>query len=307
MTLTKSDNMKLKWMTSKLSDYLVKNVKLYRMVDTIIHYDFFSFLVKKKDYKITINDNIMNVRVFFPKKKYKTKKAIIYYHGGGFVSGGINSYSRLCRRIVKDFNSIVILPEYRLAPEYKFPIPLNDAYMFFENLVQNDILNLHLEKYILMGDFTGANICVGVSYLANNNKLNISKQILLYPMTNYKYEDYKIFKSLTTYKTGYGLTVDKMNSFIDYYLPSNDERRNPLFAPLLYKNLKHQPKTLIVTAASDLLRDEGEAFKEKLKEDKVVVRYKCIDNAYHGFYNKKFNNKAISEANKIIEKFLHEK
>lgn len=299
--------MRTKKITSKLSDYLVKNVRLYRFINNIFHYDFFSFLGKKKDYKVMINDNLMNVRVFFPKKKYKTKKAIIYYHGGGFVSGGIKSYSKLCRRIAKDLNKIVILPEYRLAPEYKFPIPLNDAYMFFENLVQNDILNLHLEKYILMGDFTGANICIGVSYLADNNNLSISKQILLYPMTNYKYEDYKIFKSLTTYKSGYGLTVDKMNTFIDYYLSSSDDKRNPLFAPMLHKCVKQQPKTLVLTASYDLLRDEGEAFKEKLREDKVVVRYKCINNTYHGFYNKRFNSRAIGEANKIIEKFLHEK
>lgn len=209
---------------------------------------------------------------------------IIYYHGGGWVLNSIETSDASCRLLAEQTKSIVVSVDYRLAPEYKFPTPVFDAYDAFLWTVE------HLKEWngvesqiVVAGDSAGANLATVVTLL--NKKMNgpyISAQILLYPVTDLSFNT----SSYEQFKTGYGLEKKDMEWFKNYYLNDESEIDNPYISPLKSDDVSHLPQALIIVAENDVLRDEGIAYANKLLSMNVKVEQHIAKGLVHSYFTK---------------------
>ncbi len=209
---------------------------------------------------------------------------IVYYHGGGWVLNNIDTCHESCQLLSLKTNSIVISVNYRLAPEYKFPIPVYDAYDSFRWTYNNaKLINGMTDKITVMGDSAGANLATVVTII--NKELQgpkINCQILLYPVTDLSYDS----PSYEQFKVGFGLEKKDMEWFGDYYLNDESEKVNPYVAPLRAKDLSKLPPACIIVAENDVLRDEGIAYGKRLKEEGVSIDLHIADGLVHSFFTK---------------------
>ena len=240
---------------------------------------------KTWDHTIQSGDHQIPVRVFFPFKE-GIYPMLIFFHGGGFVTGNIDSYSKMCTRLANRMGHIVLSVDYSLAPEHPYPQGLEDCYAVVKEIVSNTLLfNYPVDKITLMGDSAGANLAAAVSLLARDRgEFKVDQQILLYPAVYNDYTDNSPFLSVIENGKDYLLTQTRMTNYLKLYVNSPEDLKSPYVAPLLAEDLSHQPRTLIITAEYDLLRDEGKAYGERLKEAGCEVDYYEISNAIHGFF-----------------------
>ncbi len=254
-----------------------------------------------------ILDREIPVRVFRPKKG-GLPKAIIFYHGGGWVTGDIDTYTKICAYMARQTKHTVVSVNYRLAPENPFPAALEDCY-FVTREIFNDpcLISCALEDITLAGDSAGGNLAAVVSLMARDRgEFRPSRQILIYPATYYDHSDKSPFPSVRKYGDSYLLTAEKIQNYMDMYISNEEDKHNPYVAPILAEDLSNQPKTLIVTAEYDPLRDEGEAYGKKLKEfhnDVIICR---IEEALHGFLAFSKRSRPVIKCYEIIHNFLYD-
>lgn len=208
---------------------------------------------------------------------------IIYYHGGGWVLNDLNTCHESCSYLANQTNHIVVSVEYRLAPEFKFPIPVNDAYDAFLWLRAHAAqLNGNVQNISVSGDSAGGNLAIAVCQLAASEpeKLPIHAQILLYPVTDLSFNSnsYKLFEK------GFGLDLDVMQWFGNYYVSQQQDTKNPLVAPLQLTNFSQFPPTLIFAAENDVLRDEALHFAKNLKEHHVPTTAIIMEGIVHSYF-----------------------
>ncbi|MCD8315925.1 MAG: alpha/beta hydrolase [Eggerthellaceae bacterium] len=215
---------------------------------------------------------------------------ILFFHGGGWANGDVHYYSRVCAAMAKTLERRVVSVEYRRSPEHKFPQALHDCYDVFAELYEGKLLNdVNPDHLVLFGDSAGGNLAAAVSLIAQDNgRFMPSAQILLYPAT---WPDHNpetvIFDSVREYGTDYMLTARDLMSYQEMYVSSPKDYENPYMAPLLREDLAGQPRTLIITAEYCPLRDEGEAYGERLIDDggaeAEVAIYRMKD-VIHGYF-----------------------
>lgn len=206
---------------------------------------------------------------------------IVYYHGGGWVLNDLNTCHVSCSLLGEKAEAIVVSVEYRLAPEFKFPTPLLDAYDAFL-AVKKGTLGLHAKDRIsVAGDSAGANLATVVAQLARKDELLIDSQILLYPVTDLSYES----GSYNTYGEGFGLDKVVMKWFGDYYIRTKEDAKNPLVAPV-HAELAGLPRAYVLVAENDVLRDEGLAYAKKLEQSGVLVKQSIASGLVHSFFTK---------------------
>jgi acetyl esterase len=224
----------------------------------------------------------ISVRVYQPSDS-KNLKTIVFYHGGGFVLRNIDSHDDLCRRIAKKSNALVISVGYRLAPEHKFPIPVNDCYDALLWAAQNSQRwNGNAEDLNVMGDSAGGNLATVTSILARDeNGPKISKQVLIYPAVDARLNH----PSIDKFKDGYLLTKNMMHWFVDHYAKTPEDKFNPLMSPLLTENLANLPQAFVITSDHDPLKDEGKLYYEKLIAVGNKAVFKEYQNTIHAFAN----------------------
>jgi acetyl esterase len=208
---------------------------------------------------------------------------IVFFHGGGFVVGDLESHDYVCRHLCKQNQAVVIAVDYRLAPEFKFPFALEDAYDATK-WVQNNIteINGNKEKIIVMGDSAGGNLAAGVSIQARDlGELKIAGQILIYPWVDatFNHPSYK------ENGEGYLLTQKNLDFFDLQYVPNGVEKKDPTLSPIFTKDFKNLPIAFIATAQYDPLRDEGYEYAKLLKKEGVQTQYIEYKNMVHGFFN----------------------
>lgn len=259
------------------------------------------------DHEVNIGDHKIPVRIFFPSKE-GIYPLLIFFHGGGFVTGNINSYSKVCTHMANLTKHIVLSVDYRLAPEHPFPAGLEDCYAVVKEVMASTLLFNHvIEDITLIGDSAGANLAAAVSLLARDRgAFKISKQILLYPSTYNDHSDASPYPSVKENGYDYLLTQKRMKDYIDLYIRNKADLQNPYVAPLLAKDFANQPDTLIITAEYDLLRDEGEAYGEKLRAAGNKVQIHRIPDAIHGFISLSPIFNEVKECYAIINRFLKE-
>ena len=206
---------------------------------------------------------------------------IIFFHGGGFVMGDLDSHDLLCKHLVKKSECKLIAVDYCLAPEYKFPCSLEDSINAVKYIFKNKKeIKFDINKVIVCGDSAGGNLALIISILSKEQKLpKIRGQILFYPWV-----DFTMSRPSMSIKLN-GLIVKKstLDYFADHYLNDNDDITNWKISPLLYSDFYKMPITYIYGAGLDPLVDEGYALMKRLKSFKNEVYYKVYEGQMHAF------------------------
>ena len=207
---------------------------------------------------------------------------LIYYHGGGWVIGSIDEYDTLARKLAERTSCSVVLVEYRLAPEHRYPTAVDDSYAALQ-WVGSHVSDIAREEVplILAGDSAGGNLAAVMATRARDrNGPSVALQVLIYPVTDANFDR----PSYTDPENELMLTRDSMIWFWDHYLPEYSRRSEPDASPIHCKNLLGLPPAVILTAEHDVLRDEGEAYARRLQEAQVPTDLKRYPGQAHGFF-----------------------
>lgn len=235
-----------------------------------------------EDKKIKTGDSEIRIRIY---QQRPWSPVMIYFHGGGFVFGDIETYDPICRRVARISDATVVSVDYRLAPEYKFPCAVEDAYNALKFVVENaKDIRVDADKIVVAGDSAGGNLAAAVSILCRDKgKGWIKKQVLIYPVLNFLAPT----PSLLYFRDGYGLLSSQlMEWFTKQYLRDDKDKLNPLASPIIAK-LNDLPPALIITAEYDPLRDEGEMYGTLMRKhgsEASVVRYNGVVHGFMNFY-----------------------
>ena len=252
------------------------------------------------DELITMRDNEeITVRIYKPKTTKKLP-VIVYYHGGGWVINDINTSHESCVQLAHKTQHIVISVNYRLAPEFKFPVPVNDCYDAFKWVKANIEQLGALDQVSVAGDSAGGNLATVVAIQATKEGIHVTSQILLYPVTELNYCSI----SYSTFGSGFGLDRDVMQWFGHHYLNQAVEAIHPLVSPL-FADVTGLPKTLIIAVEHDVLRDEAIAYARKLEKNNIPVQLHIAKGLVHSYFtNNDIFGKEIATTIDYIEKFL---
>lgn len=206
---------------------------------------------------------------------------LVYFHGGGWVIGSIDTHDPICRTLANAAGCITVSVEYRLAPEHKFPAAAEDAYAATEWVAANAAeIGGRPDAVAVAGDSAGGNLAAVVCQMAQEKGTPaIVYQALVYPITDCTLDN----GSYIDNANGYLLTKDAMEWFWGLYVENEADRTDPLVSPLRAKDVSGLPPALVVTAEFDPLRDEGEAYAARLKEAGVPVVATRYDGMTHGF------------------------
>ncbi len=227
---------------------------------------------------------------------------IVFFHGGGFVIRDLDSHDNSCRRLARDNKAIVVSVDYRLAPEYKFPIPHQDSYDATVWVSDNaESINGDASRLVVMGDSAGGNLATVVAQIARDeNGPKICHQVLIYPTTDARLNH----PSIDTFSEGYLLTKPMIHWFSNHYKSSKEDIYNPLMSPILCRDLSNMPPTFIITAEFDPLKDEGIAYAHRLKQAGVEVRHTDYTGLVHAFFNMPKLHKSCLRAYEEIKEVL---
>lgn len=287
---------------------LKKNYKVVRRIINITHPHYTRPFYKAWNHKVFFEDHEIPVRIFSAEKEVK-KPILLFFHGGGWVTGNINSYNKVCAYMAKLTKHTVVSVDYRLAPEYRFPAAPEDCYYVAKEIFLHSekLFGIKQDQITLIGDSAGGNLAAVVSLMARDRgEFLPKKQILIYPSTNNDFTENTPFPSVIENGTDYILTRKKLCDYMELYQSSEEDRKNPYFAPMLAENLYHQPSTLVITAEFDPLRDEGEAYAKRLSEYGNEVRLHRVIDGVHGFFSLTPRWSMILECYDWINKFLSE-
>lgn len=213
----------------------------------------------------------------------KTLPTLIYYHGGGFVIGTIETHDSTCRRMCNISGCQVISIEYRLAPEHPFPAPVDDAVAAFRHVAANAAqFDTQADKLAVGGDSAGGNLAAVVCQVQKQSGGQMpSFQLLIYPATDNHTES----ASRKQFADGYFLTAPLMKWFFDHYAPKGIDRTDPRISPLFAKDLSGLPPAFVLTAGFDPLRDEGKEYADRLMQAGIKVTYTNYPGTIHGFFS----------------------
>lgn len=283
-----------------------KSYPLQRRVINATHKHLMRPLYHIWDHKIAAEDHDIPVRIFSP-EIVGVFPLLIFFHGGGWVTGNIDSYDKVCANLAKHTMRTVVSVDYRLAPEYKFPAGLEDCYLATQEIFEfAPALGGDRDDITLIGDSAGGNLAAAVSLLARDRGGQMPKrQILLYPATFNDHTETSVFDSVRENGTDYLLTSKRVSDFMELYKSSDEDLKNPYFAPLLMEDLKNQPDTLIITAEYDPLRDEGEAYGERLAAAGNRVEIQRLSDALHGFMSLSPRYEHVKQSYFFINRFLN--
>ena len=224
------------------------------------------------------------VRIYAADADAENYGVIVYFHGGAFFSGSLNTHDHVARALAKETGKKVISVGYSLAPEATFPTAIQECYGVVRWVVQHaEDLKWDEQTLALAGDSSGGNFVAAVTFLAHDDEFDrITHQILYYPSVDLDFDKSR-WPSLTENEAGYGLEYNGLAPFNSFYIDGGANPADPLVSPIKRQDLSGLPEALVITATYDPLRDEGIAYADKLADAGVTVRHINIPNANHGF------------------------
>lgn len=249
------------------------------------------------------------MRIYFPDDLRKDEKlpCLIYLHGGCWVFGSINSCSGFCMELVKQSRVIVVALDYSLAPTNPYPAALEDIMQCTDYLFSHaKELNIDSENISLGGDSAGGNIAIVASVQRNQKgKKNYASLIAFYPVTKAWNDKSSSWKAYEKHSGLEGILMDIGNKVYT----GNNKATNPEISPAMYedKDLKTLPKTLIVAADRDILKDQGREFYERIDKLGVDARYIVLPYTYHLFITVKGQEEAFNTSVKLSGELLNER
>ena len=290
-------------------------VEASRRLADIKKLDAMRIFFKTLDTKVYNGNHEGPIRLYFPSEEAMSGEPVegekypvlLFFHGGGWVTESVENYDRVCSRMAQSTGHIVMSVEYRLAPEYRFPVPLEDCYAAAKALYTGHlVLPADPDRITIIGDSAGGNLAAAVCLKARDTgDFAPKKQILIYPAVSNCYTKKSPYKSVQENGQDYLLTAVKMEDYLKLYESSTEDRQNPYFAPILAKDLSHMPETLILTAEFDPLRDEGEEYGKRLKKANNYVEIHRIPDALHGYFALGIRFLHVQESVEIMNCFLN--
>jgi len=222
----------------------------------------------------------VRARVYRPVETDEPSPALVYFHGGGWVIGDLDTHDGIARAFAKRTPCVVVSVDYRRAPEHRFPAPLEDAWAATAWVSEHaEQLKLDPMRIGVGGDSAGGTLAAVVARRARDYGIAIALQLLLYPVTNHAFDT----PSYSYFSEGYGLTRAGMAWFWEQYLGENGNGEDPDAAPAKLTDLRRLPRAIVVTAECDVLRDEAEAYAQRLFLATVETEGYRYDGMVHGF------------------------
>ena len=221
------------------------------------------------------------IRVYMPQAP-APRPVLVYFHGGGWTIGNVDITDRPCRALAHATGGVVVSVEYRMAPEDKFPAALDDCYAVTRWAAEHAAeLGADPDRLVVIGDSAGGNLAAAVALLAREQGTpTIAYQVLIYPVTDHGCG----WPSYSENADGYLLTRATMHWFWSHYLSNADEGQDWRASPLRASDFSNLPPALIATCEFDPLRDEGEAYGERLLAAGVPTKVHRFDGMIHGFF-----------------------
>lgn len=235
------------------------------------------------------------MRMYRPFEGGAPLPALVYFHGGGWVIGDLDTHDTLCRQLANTSGCVIVSVDYRLAPEHPFPAAVDDCiaatYWIHDHATE---LGVDASRLAVGGDSAGGNLAAVVALAARDaGDLPLVYQLLIYPATDNR----RIAPSHTRNGEGYLLTRDTIRYFHDHYIPNEADDQDWRASPLLHPDLSRLPPALILTAGYDPLRDEGLMYAQALSEAGNTATQLCFERQIHGFITM---GRVIDEANAAV-------
>jgi acetyl esterase len=243
------------------------------------------------------------IRMYIPENSTGLFGGLVYFHGGGWVFGHIDSYDAQMVSIAKYTNSVAVSINYQKAPEHKFPTPHDDCYAALQWLWDNAEKHfVDRNKIGVGGDSAGGNLASGVALRARDEGLiNLAYQALIYPANDMKFNS----DSYLNFAYDYGLTRSAMMWFWDQYLNEVD-KNNPYAVPMRAQTLAGLAQAIMISAEYDVLADDSIAYAQRLKDDGNQVKHKHFEGHLHGVFSMGKYVDAAFEVRKFIIQSINE-
>ncbi len=208
---------------------------------------------------------------------------VVYFHGGGWVLGDVDTHDTLCRRLALLSGCVIVSVDYPLSPHARFPTAANECYSIVEFIARHaKRLEVDPERICVAGDSAGGNLAASVSLAAKEKAgPSIALQLLIYPVIDSRCDS----QSYEQYGDGFGLTKKGMQWFWGHYLEQPDHGDSPLASPCRSQDLANLPEAIVLIAEHDVLRDEGLAFSQQLLAAGVKCTVNHYDSLIHGFFH----------------------
>ncbi|MGI8680362.1 MAG: alpha/beta hydrolase [Jatrophihabitans sp.] len=254
------------------------------------------------------------VRVYRPNGADSTVPTIVYFHGGGYVIGDLDTHENVCRQLCRDVDAVVISVDYPLAPEHPFPAAVDSCYAAVTWVAEHiDDYGGDANRLVVGGDSAGGNLAAVCAQLARADGPPLAAQLLVYPAVDLLGE----YPSRIQNAEGYFLTLADMEWFAQQYTgiaggaaaaaadPAGTAlARDPRISPLLADSLADLPPAVVATAEFDPLRDEGNRYAEALASAGVPVVHHQFAGLIHGFYGLEQVSPAVAEATALVNREL---
>jgi acetyl esterase len=209
------------------------------------------------------------------------RPVLVWYHGGGFVIGDLETADRVCRKLAIGTGALVVSVDYRRAPEAPAPACADDCFATLQWVIEHaGELGGDATRVAIGGDSAGGNLAAVTALRARDAGIELTFQLLVYPVTDCTMSS----SSYEENAEGYFLTRDSMDWFIGHYLSGGADAKDPLVSPIFADDLRGAAPALVITAEFDPLRDEGEAYAERLRDAGVDVTSRRFDGQVHGFF-----------------------
>lgn len=233
------------------------------------------------DRVIPAGSGTLPVRIYHPSPAQQLP-AVVFFHGGGFVAGGLDTHDGLARALASRSGSVVVAVDYPLAPEHKYPAAPQAAFAATRWVAANaEVIGADASRLAVAGDSAGGNLAAVVAIKARDaGDPRIVFQLLIYPDLDFRRSNFSARELAGKYGN---ISRAAQGWFMDHYLNSEEEKLDPLVSPLLAPNLTGLPPALVITAEYDALRDEGEAYGARLREAGVPATVKRYDGMIHEF------------------------
>lgn len=219
------------------------------------------------------------VRIYHPEPGHPLP-VIVYLHGGGHVAGTLDDFDPVSRQLAMSTNHIVVVPEYRLAPEYPYPADIQDAAdtvtRVYDILAEQNIS--FTEKLRCVGDSAGGAIAATLAHNSFSG-VNVDKLVLIYPCTDYSMS----LPAVELYGSGYMLEKEQISWYFEQYRGGGENVRE--MSPLYMEVPENYPPALVISASCCPLRDDSYAYVEKLQKSGISVLHHHYDDAIHAFLN----------------------